>query len=77
MKRHTPQRIKQINKKDSLHSTANNFSRKWQPTAAFLPGKSHGQWSPVDYSLPGRSKSQTQLSEYARTGNCIQYFVIT
>ena len=77
MNRHTPRQIKQINKKDSLHSTANYFSREWQPTAAFLPGKSHGQWSPVDYSLPGCSKSQTQLSEHARTGNYIQYFVIT
>ena len=24
--------------------------RKWQPTAVFFPGKSHGQSSPVSYS---------------------------
>ena len=26
------------------------WGRKWQPTPAFLPGKSHGQRSPVGYS---------------------------
>ena len=26
------------------------WSRKWQPTPAFLPGKSHGRRSLVDYS---------------------------
>ena len=26
------------------------WRRKWQPTPAFLPGKSHGQWSLAGYS---------------------------
>ena len=29
------------------------WRRKWQPTAAFLPGESHGQRSLVDYSPLG------------------------
>ena len=29
------------------------FRRKWQPTAIFLPGESHGQRSLVGYSLQG------------------------
>ena len=29
------------------------WSRKWQPTSVFLPGKSHGQRSPADYSQWG------------------------
>ena len=40
------------------------WSRKWQPTPVFLPGKSHGQWSLAGYSLRGHKKSDTteQLS---------------
>ena len=38
------------------------WSRKWQPTPAFLPGESHGQRSLVGYS-PWGCKSQTQLSD--------------
>ena len=30
------------------------WNRKWQPTPAFLPGKSHGQRTLVGYSLWGR-----------------------
>ena len=30
------------------------WSRKWQPTPVFLPGKSHGQRSPAGYSPWGR-----------------------
>ena len=26
------------------------WGRKWQPTPAFLPGKSHGHWSLAGYS---------------------------
>ena len=33
--------------------------RKWQPTPALLPGKSHGQKSLVGYSSWGRKKSDT------------------
>ena len=36
--------------------------RKWQPTAVFLPGESHGQRSQVSY-VHGVAESQTQLSD--------------
>ena len=39
------------------------WSRKWQPTPVFLPGKSHGQRSLVGYTQWG----QTQLSDLAHT----------
>ena len=32
------------------------WSRKWQPTPAFLPGKSHGQRSLAGYSLGSRKR---------------------
>ena len=35
------------------------WSRKWQPTAVFLPGKFHEQWSLVGYIVHGVTKSQT------------------
>ena len=35
------------------------WSRKWEPTPVFLPGKSHGQRSLVDYSPWGRKESNT------------------
>ena len=38
------------------------WSRKWQPTPAFLPGKSHGQSSLMGYS-PWVTKSQTRLKQ--------------
>ena len=38
------------------------WSRKWQPTPVFLPGKSHGQRSLADYS-PGDHESQTWFSK--------------
>ena len=34
------------------------FSRKWQPTPVFLPGKSHGQRSLVGYSPRGLSRAR-------------------
>ena len=37
------------------------WSRKWQPTPVFLPGKFHGQRSLEGYS-PGAAKSRTELS---------------
>ena len=39
------------------------WRRKWQPTPAFLPGKSHGQRSLAGYSPGGFAKSRTQLSD--------------
>ena len=35
------------------------WRRKWQPTAVFLPGKSHGWRSLVSYSPWGRKESDT------------------
>ena len=32
------------------------WTRKWQPTPVFLPGKFHGQKSPLGYSLWGRKR---------------------
>ena len=40
------------------------WSRKWQPTPVFLPGKFHGQRSLVGYS-PWSAKSQTLMSTHA------------
>ena len=35
------------------------WRRKWQPTPAFLSGKSHGQRGLVDHSSRGRKESDT------------------
>ena len=35
------------------------WSRKWQPTPVFLPGKFHGQRSLLGYSLWGHKESDT------------------
>ena len=35
------------------------WSRKWQPTPVFLPGKCHGQRSLADYSPWGLKESDT------------------
>ena len=35
------------------------WRRKWQPTAVFLPGKSHGQWSLAGYGPKGPKESDT------------------
>ena len=45
------------------------WGRKWQPTPAFLPGKSYGQRSLAGYSPGGRKGSGTteQLSRAMRT----------
>ena len=36
-----------------------HWRRKWQPTAAFLPGESQGQRSLVGFRLWGRTESDT------------------
>ena len=41
------------------------WSRKWQSTPVFLPGKFHGQWSLEGYSPQACKKSD--MTEYART----------
>ena len=35
------------------------WTRKWQPTPVFLPGKSHGQRSLASYSPWGHKESDT------------------
>ena len=42
-----------------------HWSRKWQPTPVFLPGKFHGQRSLVGYSQWGCKELDT--TEHART----------
>ena len=45
------------------------WSRKWQLTPEFLPGKFHGQMSLVGYSLWGRKESDTtELTRTQSTG---------
>ena len=39
------------------------WSRKWQPTPVFLPGKSHGERNLVGY-IHGVTKSRTRLSTH-------------
>ena len=41
------------------HFKIKPWRRKWQPTPALLPGKSHGQRSLVDYSPWGGKESNT------------------
>ena len=41
------------------------WSRKWQPTPVFLPGKFHGQRSLVGYSPWGRKESD--MTEHTHT----------
>ena len=41
------------------------WSRKWQPTPAFLPGKFHGQRSLVDYTpWGGKESGMTEHTAY-------------
>ena len=43
------------------------WSRKWQPTLVFLPGKFHGQRRPVGCSPRGRKESDTTEHTYTHT----------
>ena len=43
------------------------WSRKWQPTPVFLPGKSHGQRSPVGYSPWAHRVVQDCVTEHTCT----------
>ena len=38
------------------------WRREWQPSAVFLPGKSHGQRNLVGYSLWGRKETAMRLT---------------
>ena len=44
-----------------------HWSRKWQPTPVFLPGKFHGQRSLVDYSQWGRKELDTTEHTHVHT----------
>ena len=50
------------------------WSRKWQPTAVFLPGKVHGLRSLVGYILWGHS--QTRLSTHVYTYSILGNFFL-
>ena len=53
------------------------WSRKWQPTPVFLPGKFHGQRSLADYSPKDCKESDTtELSMHSLESNSrnIKYF---
>ena len=41
------------------------WGRKWQPTAVFLPGKSHGQRSLAGYSPWGHKELRLSTPEYS------------
>ena len=47
-----------------------SWSRKWQPTPVFLPGKSNGQRSLADYSLWDHRESDTTERLRTRTAQC-------
>ena len=48
------------------------WSRKWQVTPVFLPGKSHRQKSLAGYIVHGVSKSRTRLSAHTHTHENIE-----
>ena len=50
------------------------WSRKWQPTPVFLPGKSHGQTSLEGYSPWGRKESN--MTEHAHTHTFLMPIII-
>ena len=47
------------------------WRRKWQPTAVFLPGESHGQKSLVGYSARGRKESDTTERLHFSISQCL------
>ena len=47
------------------------WSRKWQPTPAFLPGKFHGQRSLASYSPWGHK--ELDMTEHTHTHTCRSY----
>ena len=57
-----------------------SWSRKWQPSPVFLPGKFHGQWSLVGYSSGGHKESDMteHKKEWGQVGgpllNCVCFF---
>ena len=57
----------------SLHQE-DPWSRKWQPTPVFLPGKSHGQTSLEGYSPWGRKESN--MTEHAHTHTFLMPIII-
>ena len=43
-----------------------SWRRRWEPTAAFLPGKSSGQRSLAGYSPYGRKVEHNWITQYTR-----------
>ena len=52
------------------------WSRKWQPTLVFLPGKFHGQRSQVGYSPWGHKESDTSEQLSPRTHDFRQLILL-
>ena len=51
------------------------WRRKWQPTAVFLPGESHGQSSLVGYSTWGHKESDTtEVAEHIRRAGFLHFW---
>ena len=48
------------------------WSRKWQPTPVFLPGKSHGQRSQAGYCTWGHKESDT-TERRGKHAHCVYY----
>ena len=48
------------------------WSRKWQPTVVFLPGKFHGQRSLVGYSPQGPKESDVTEYEFSDSLNSLK-----
>ena len=49
------------------------WSRKWQPTPVFLPGKFHEQRSLARYTVHGVAKSWTRLSTHVHNKHNLDY----
>ena len=54
------------------------WSRKWQPTSVFMPGKFHGQRSLVDYSSWSCKELDTteQLSTHNKNNSYVLYYEV-
>ena len=61
---------------DARDACSISWRRKWQPTAVFLPGKSHGQRSLEGYSPWGHNESDPteQLTLSLSLDKCSQVF---
>ena len=52
------------------------WRRQWQPTAVFLPGKSHGQRGLVGYSPKGHKESDMTKHTYTHMSYSLKAFIM-